>query len=507
MDKMASLSALPQPHVPAWKKLGLKLKYAKEDASPAFQPLPKTDIINEKKRKHTSEAVTEATSTTPDLAATKPSKKTKTSHPKSTAPSRIQNSETHNGTAALEAAPSSEALPFKSSPPPSTPAPAKRKSVSFTPETKASDGQSSKDLYAQWLATQKAEDPAFSPPKAQAALRSITPAPAALPEGDPLASINGGKTPKRAKAKKKKKEKASHQPDNTSPSSKQDHPAQSPIHPALIYLTAFTTSPSTWKFSKNHQTHLLKHLFSLSDIPPSYTTPLKAYIAGLKGAAARARVRERALQIRADEEMWFSDLLAADTDASAKEKKRRREAYEDAWRREGERVADAEEQKVEREAEKKRWLYKGVAMSDWERNVAKRRRAEELIWALGEEDVEAVLPGITGYATNGTTNGTTNGVIAASNAKLKPRGVMANGKRKRVRKRRTTGVPDDESSSSSSSSSSESSGEEDGKTNGGGGVKRKPGSQMAEDQGGTSSGEDSDSSSGSSSSGSSDDSD
>jgi len=495
---MASLSAPPQPHIPAWKKLGLKLKCAKDGPSPAFQPLPKTDTFNEKKRKHTSNTVTEATSTTPNLATTKPSKKTKTSHLKSTASSNTQNGDTSHGAASLKVAPSSEAPPSKSSPPPSTPAPTKRKSVSFTPETKASDGQSSKDLYAQWLATQKAEGAAFEPPKAQAALRSITPSPAALPEGDPLTSSKEGKKPKKAKSKKKQKP-AEHQPANASPASKHDPPA---IHPALEYLTAFTTSPHTWKFSKNHQTYLLKHLFDLATIPPPYNAPLKTYLSGLKGPGARQRIRERALAIRAEEEMWFSDLLATDTDT---EKKRRREAYEDAWRREGERVEDAEDARIEREEEEKRWMYKGVAMSDWERNVAKRRRAEELIWAVGEEDVEALLPGIMGYAASGTTSGA-GAAAGGEGVKGKQRGGGVNGKRKRVRKRRTTGVPDDESSSSSSSSSSESSGDEGDKTNGEGGAKGKPGSQMALDQNGTSSGEDSDSSSGSSSSGSSDDS-
>jgi len=492
---MASLSAPPQPHIPAWKKLGLKLKCAKDGPSPAFQPLPKTDTFNEKKRQHTSDTVTEATSTTPNLATTKSSKKTKTSHLKSTAPSNTQNGDTSHDAAALKAAPSSEALPSKSSPPPSTPAPTKRKSVSFTPETKASDGQSSKDLYAQWLAAQKAEDPTFEPPKAQAALRSIPPSPAALPEGNHLTPSKDGKKPKKAKSSKKKKKKTAEQPlAKASPTSKQDPPA---IHPALEYLTAFTTSLHTWKFSKNHQTYLLKHLFDLATIPPSHNAPLKTYLSGLKGPAARQRIRERALAIRAEEEMWFSDLLATDTDA---ERKRRREAYEEAWRREGERVEDAEDARVEREEEEKRWVYKGVAMSDWERNVAKRRRAEELIWAVGEGDVEALLPGIRGYAANGTESG-----AGGEGARAKQRGGGANGKRKRVRKRRTTGVPDDESSSSSSSSS-ESSGDEGDKTNGENGVKGKPGSQMALDQDGTSSGEDSDSSSGSSSSGSSDDS-
>lgn len=476
---MASPCAAPQPHIPAWKKLGLKLKYAKDDASPTFQPLPKIDTINEKKRKHTSDAVTEVTSSTLDPATTKPSKKNKTSHLKSTAPSKIRNGEASHIVASLKPASSPKAPLPESSPPPSTPALTKRKSVSFTPETKASDGQSSKDLYTQWLATQKIDDPAFEPPKGQAALRFISPQSATLPQADSSISSQSSKPPKKTKATKKTKQKTEPQPANATP--------------ALAYLTAFTASPGTWKFSKNHQTHLLKHLFDLSTIPPSHTPALKTYLHGLKSPVARQRIREQALAVRAEEEMWFSELIATDTDT---DKKRRREAYEEAWRREGERVEDAEDAREEREEGGEKWVYKGVGLSDWERNVAKRRRAEELIWAVGEGEVEALLPGIRSAADGGedVTNGRGPG--------QELRAVGAKGKRKRVRKRRTTGVPDDESSSSSSSSS-ESSGDEEGKTNGERVGKGQPGSEKALD---LSNGEESTSSSGSSSSGSSDDS-
>jgi hypothetical protein len=70
--------------------------------------------------------------------------------------------------------------------------------------------------------------------------------------------------------------------------------------PYLDYLTQFHTTPSEWKFSKNHQTTVLNNVFNFFRIPASYDAALAAYITGLKGAAARERLGLQARSIVAE---------------------------------------------------------------------------------------------------------------------------------------------------------------------------------------------------------------
>ena len=198
--------------------------------------------------------------------------------------------------------------------------------------------------------------------------------------------------------------------------------------------------------------------------------------------------------------MWLSDLLAAEIGSDERDRKRKRDEYERAWKREEERLKDMEEEK-ERDGEKK--TFNGVEMSEWEWRVTKRRRAEEVLWGVGEVEALETLPALNGRMGNGRTNNANTALQTqvnggAGQGRQANGGAIANGKRKRVRKRRTTGVPDDESSSSSSSS--ESSSEEEETTSGHAVTTKAPDSKMDSDSGPSSSDSDSDSASGSSSS-------
>lgn len=189
--------------------------------------------------------------------------------------------------------------------------------------------------------------------------------------------------------------------------------------------------------------------------------------------------------------MWFSDLLAKELglakgvgEREEKEKKRRRQEYEEAWRGEKERLEEMEEEK---RLEGSKVVVKGVEMSEWEWRVRKRRRAEEVLWAVGEE---RTVPAAVVQAADSTQEASKNGMNGVNaGTKATANGGMgqgrqingnttANGKRKRVRKRRTTGVPDDESSSSSSSDSSS---DEEEKANGHGNIKTPPDSKLDPD--------------------------
>jgi hypothetical protein len=73
--------------------------------------------------------------------------------------------------------------------------------------------------------------------------------------------------------------------------------------PVLSYLRQYYEDRSSWKFQKNRETHLLKHILSLEQLPSRYNRALLAYLQGLKSEGARQRLRITAQgAIRSDEE-------------------------------------------------------------------------------------------------------------------------------------------------------------------------------------------------------------
>jgi hypothetical protein len=79
-----------------------------------------------------------------------------------------------------------------------------------------------------------------------------------------------------------------------------------PVHetPILSYLSHYHRARATWKFQKNRETNLFKHLYSLEQVPSRYNTSLLAYMQGLKGDAAKQRMSDAARDvIKADMEL------------------------------------------------------------------------------------------------------------------------------------------------------------------------------------------------------------
>ncbi|KAI9833589.1 MAG: hypothetical protein M1819_003542 [Sarea resinae] len=264
----------PTPHVPAWKRLGLKLKFAKGEAADAVNstvsPSPATHSGHKKRKLDGDESSAESESAASPLAE-KRSKKRKPS-PRSNAqlvernvkPSKPDDTSARPETATLK----------------------KRKSVAFTPETKVEDGDSIKQFFSAWVAEQKAADSSFTypPQSSQPAHHFATESPASIDsekQKDP-------KKPKKPKASKKDRAKQV-STDNVIPA---------PTHPALIYLSQYHTDRANWKFNKIRQTYILKHLFDTTLIPPSYNDALTSYISGLQGSGARARISEAGLAVR-----------------------------------------------------------------------------------------------------------------------------------------------------------------------------------------------------------------
>ena len=492
VSAMAPISASTPKHIPAWKKIGLKLKHAKEELGE--NSVSKATVTNSKKRKVTTEsgfAIDVATTDSP----TKKSKKSKSTTGEALAIVNVN---------AAIASPPRIATSTTSTVEPNTVD--RRKSVAFTPETKTQDGESTQQLFQTWHANWVAEDPSSDPSTISPALKVVAAKRADVSNSlqelvksspPPSPSISA---PKEKKPKKPKKKKIKSRP--SLPSQSTNNQTQ---HPALNYLTTYHSSHETWKFSKPHQNHLLRHLFSLTHIPSFYDPALLAYLRGLEGASARSRIRQQALAIRTEDAEW---IASEPTDADTMENEtheqcveRRRRDYEAAVARVKGRLRVQEDEREEKE-----WEMLG-GRDEWEWKLKKRRRAEVVLWGVGEEEdvVQEVatppqrpiihraagvggggqdVPRGRGTGMGGVEEISGSGIARGSQAKkivfgddgaaqtnspqkvhgtptmnrVQKSGKYSAGegqvKRKRKRKRRTTGVPDDDSSSDSSSSSS-----------------------------------------------------
>ncbi|KAL8693955.1 MAG: hypothetical protein Q9218_001313 [Villophora microphyllina] len=459
------MPAAVEGHIPAWKRLGLKLKYAPEqtasvapsNAAPSPAPAP------QRKRKFGDEDNGINTDNA-DIESAKRSKKPK---------ERAQIATNGN------AASTSPALV-----PGSTPSKPQvhRKSVSFTPETKTEDGESSRDLYNSWLTSQKKSDPSFDPSLyGQDALRTVTPRSIAPSESSGETSIAASESAdvKRPTKKKKKKKRNKSKSTTVTPTSSATpsstttsavipitHTVKDPSpnvhHPALTYLTQHHSSRTDWKFSKSRDSYIIRHIFSLAHIPASYDPALHDYLKRCESPAARKRIREQALEVNGEKDAWLDDS-----------------ANFDGWKNLVI-VVDEEEEVAQMDDPSKRHALflravanhkillraKEDAREDrekeqiWREKVEKRRRAELVLCVLEEEArAKALRVGEKVEDEKEVGRGTMNGTKAigrgaggkpAEEPKAQPKG---NRKRVLQRKRRRTGVPDDESSSSSSSSS------------------------------------------------------
>lgn len=294
-------------HVPAWKKLGLKLKYAKEtqieplnndkmgqenrkrifqddenvrlnmSASAQLLKKPKrprltgatsVDVSSQVKEKRRPSDIGDekgrltSTCSFQEMKRHKEHKESEVVPLCKTAPAVCLTSTiTSTPTVALSADKSTTST-----------SPTKRKSVSFTPETKIVDGDSAKKLSKTWFSQND-----FG--SSDDALKLLGPSVVdANFKIDQLIS------------------------ETSTPRSVED---QTNLEASIItkppsflqYLRNYHTSRSTWKFNKSKQIQILKHAFDLQRIPQEDEDALQSYLSGLSGSAARQRLREQAIDI------------------------------------------------------------------------------------------------------------------------------------------------------------------------------------------------------------------
>jgi hypothetical protein len=333
---MPSVTASVATRIPAWKRLGLKLKSAQApEQNP--EPFVETDLL---KRKSI------------DLVEQPPSKKVKKS---STNPLR----------------PTSTAEPF-------TPNLARKKSVTFTPETKVEDGDSIKQLFSAWVTEQREQDPSFQPKSNQV---FNTPEPPKVEEQIDTALSEKERRVKRVKVKK------TEESQNTSKQKKPKSPKPSKIvktpkapsaRPFLVYLKQYHESRRTWKFNKNHQNHLLKHIFNVEVIPSDHAHLIYEYVRGLQGGV-RTRLREEALGIKVKDQ---EDGPAGFPESMSERDKKQRE-YDAAM---SEYVATMTAANASSKMGYEEGVLLGLSDAAMAERVAKRMRVERILKELETPD-------------------------------------------------------------------------------------------------------------------------
>lgn len=379
----SALDEAPSPQVPAWKKLGLRLRFANESTDNHTQLRRRTRTNNKRPHSEDAQSLPERAASEHDLR-----KRPRLHSPKSQL--------TKNGLI------DNKALP----PSPRKDSAGSRKTVSFTSDTKIADGDSSKSLIAQWEAQYDQPSLAKTLPRDLQATKQ-----------------------KAAKSKKSRHVSTRAKPPEV-----------------LEYLTQFLQSRKTWKFNKNKENWIFKHLFSFEDIPSDYDIHLSQYLQGLRSASARSRLQEIAnAVIWKDQQQQLEYTPPSESDGGTKkvrgvddmeDPERRRAYYEDSIRRYKRRL----EQHLDEVA---------VEELDWisPERLAKRRRAEMTLWAIGVSPLSAESTRSSDSTIFGSTSshGAGNAVATGSRVIITPK----------KRKNRTSIVELSGSSSDSSSDSDE----------------------------------------------------
>jgi hypothetical protein len=306
----------------------------------------------------------------------------------------------------------------------------RRKSVTFTPDTKRVDGHSAQNLFKKWVAEQKGEDADAGAAEVQEPSHSAS---NEKVKDAKVASNKADKKEKRPQTSPKpldlqlSTERPQDKPVAGTPASAPQTKKKDPSY-YISYLTQYHTDRDHWKFNKAKQNDVVNNATNIFRIPEEYSEALLAYVQTLKGAGAIELLTSKC-------KAALKALDKEEATAAMDDPKEREAMQEEALQA---RISkERKRRKVEGDMEA---LSQHPSGDDFIRRL-RRKRAEALLTALGR--TSPILP-----ATQ------TNGI----NPLLQN---LAPQRDSRKRKRRAD-ISSDESSSDSSSSDDDSSSSEDG---------------------------------------------
>lgn len=248
--------------------------------------------------------------------------------------------------------------------------------------------------------------------------------------------------PRRTKIKPTKEEQQAKKA--KSPAKNQTPLATDTIKPALEYLRQWRTSRESWKFNKNHQSALIKHIFEPDTIPASDVDAFYEYIRDLKGFV-RQRLRETAMEIKMHDVDGTSGFPDDTMDIDEKQ-----EAYDSI-------LADILRRKRQQNGPKRKFFSETQYISESQdgdviiRRVVKRMRAELVLEELSDSGNETENTSTSTTSSKTVTASDNNATTRTNGDKQQPK--LNDGPGRRRRKLR---VNMEDSSSSESSSESDS---------------------------------------------------
>jgi len=315
-----SNSSMPD-RIPAWKRLGLKLKNAKETQGGTIAP---TNGASPQELKRSLSGTHLVLDPEPRESWVEPVTKRRRLGSDTTESARSNGS--LNRTSNIFSTAQSAKL---------------RKKVSFTAETKLEDG--GKELITDW----EHDDYAYYEQKA---------------------ADNDAKEALRVASDAQNKP---HKP-STHPQKPSDTPRKS--KDALEYLDSYCRSRRSWKFNKNREVWILRHILSSDDIPTSFNIALASYVHGLGSKQARLRLLNQCQEALDKEVPEEPSRNETGSDSGHMEDPNRRKAYHDdavkRFKRSLENHLDHEQRKADEDD------------PDYQRWLSRRRRAELLLWAV-----------------------------------------------------------------------------------------------------------------------------
>ena len=355
----------------------------------------------------------------------------------------------------------------------------RRKSVTFTPETKQEDGFSALSFSRQQFQSQSSDQsqsespqPDSAPTQSEKKIKRLktkqsrevedadypSSKPAIVSES-PALGIASTAT-ETAGARSSPEAQPSRDTDDANGSKKKkakDKSSESrAITSSIEYLQQFSQDRALWRFNKKKQTILLKNLFDIHLIPLQHDQVIVEYISGLQGEAARQRLIETAtsiLQSIAEKQDDF-EMQSMESEEA------RRRAYADALKKE---IMRYERSNVEpNESDEKQ-------LADTKREIERGQRAEAVLFKLLEKELypgKYAQPNATPQQLAKTSNLNGNGkheapvstatsVSQAASVQriIATEGTRATGLKRKKRKTRTSSPNEDSSSSSSDTNS------------------------------------------------------
>jgi hypothetical protein len=390
-------------NIPAWKRLGLKLKSAQQESVPYAAPV---------------------------AVATEPKKEKRKRKIKDQEAPLGKRVKVNNSAKVYE--PTTDTTPNQS---PITSSHKRRKSVTFTPETKTEDGDSIKQLYNGWIAKHPNQGPNFHELRSRSASKTPDPTQAAeqinFAIDEVLQEVKAAKKPKKEKKPQTAK----------SPKSQKVVKLTKQLDPALSYLKLFHESKNTWRFNKIHQINLLKNAFDVEKIPSEYIEYFYTYVVGLKGRA-RTQLRDAAIAIKVKAQEKSAVEPAGNMDSVMPGKELEGHLEEDVTI-----TAPDSASKIGYEER----VLQPLSDLTIKQRMAKRMRAERILDELAQEAQEP-----------GEVNGSSESVKdEEGDRESQKRLKMSDGSTQKVRRKRKQRTNAVEDSSSSDSSDSDSTSEEE----------------------------------------------